>query len=212
MSLRLGFVWVQTSRQRDASSAACSWRGVAESRKRLTPSSSGGCLIIYLRPEQPSEPFVYSCCTSEARIKISRCPKSRSSCPRSDDHHARSKESSQLCRNNNSDLYRCGAEAANRLSSFTAGKVVNCAPVGHDSYRRTVARCSINGVDIAEWLVRNGLALDWPRYSHSQYSPAQDSARHGEKGIWAGTWTPPWEYRACVTEGGRPSACSDGER
>jgi endonuclease YncB( thermonuclease family) len=121
-------------------------------------------------------------------------------------------ESSQLCRNNNSDLYRCGAEAANRLSSFTAGKVVNCAPVGHDSYRRTVARCSINGVDIAEWLVRNGLALDWPRYSHSRYNPAQDSARHGESGIWAGTWTAPWEYRACVAGGGRPAACSDGER
>jgi endonuclease YncB( thermonuclease family) len=121
-------------------------------------------------------------------------------------------ESSQLCRNSNSDLYRCGAEAANKLSVFTTGKIVNCEPVDRDRYGRTVARCSVNGVDIAERLVRNGLALDWPRYSHSQYSPAQDSARHGEKGIWAGTWTPPWEYRACVTEGGRPSACSDGER
>ncbi|WP_083801625.1 thermonuclease family protein [Afipia sp. 1NLS2] len=121
-------------------------------------------------------------------------------------------ESSQLCRNGNSDLYRCGAEAANTLSAFTSGKVVNCESVDRDRYGRIVARCSVNGVDIAEWLVRNGLALDWPRYSHGRYGSAQDGARREEKGIWAGTWTPPWEYRACVTGGGRPSACSDGER
>lgn len=121
-------------------------------------------------------------------------------------------ESSQLCRNNNSDLYRCGAEAANKLSAFTSGKVVSCVPVDRDRYRRVVARCSVNGIDMAEWLVGNGLALDWPRYSHRRYRSIQDSARREEKGIWAGTWTPPWEYRACVAGGGRPSACSDGEK
>jgi endonuclease YncB( thermonuclease family) len=120
-------------------------------------------------------------------------------------------ESSQLCRNGNSDLYRWGAEAANGLSAFTSGKVVNCEPVDRDRYGRTVARCSVNGADIAEWLVETGLALDWPRYSHSLYGSAQASARHGDKGIWTGTWVPPREYRACVTGGGRPSACSDGE-
>nr|WP_081602550.1 thermonuclease family protein [Afipia felis] len=121
-------------------------------------------------------------------------------------------ESSQLCRNNNSDLYRCGAEAANKLSAFTLGKIVNCEPIDRDRYGRTVARCSVNGADIAEWLVETGLALDWPRYSHGRYGTTQDRARHGEKGIWVGTWAPPWEYRACITGGGRPSTCSDGER
>jgi endonuclease YncB( thermonuclease family) len=71
-------------------------------------------------------------------------------------------ESSQLCRNNNSDLYRCGAEAANKLSVFTTGKIVNCTPVDRDRYGRTVARCSVNGIDMAEWLVGNGLAQIGP--------------------------------------------------
>lgn len=121
-------------------------------------------------------------------------------------------ESSQRCRNSNSDLYRCGADAANKLAAFTAEKVVNCAPLDRDRYGRTVARCAVNDIDIGEWLVRNGLAFDWPRYSSGRYCLTQDRARRGDKGIWVGTWTPPWEYRACVASGGRPVACSDGER
>lgn len=121
-------------------------------------------------------------------------------------------ESSQLCRNANSDLYRCGADAANKLAGFTTGKVVSCVPVDRDRYGRTVARCAVGDIDIAEWLVRSGLALDWPRYSHGRYGVAQEDANRAGRGIWAGTWAPPWEYRACLKLGGRPAACSDGER
>jgi putative SOS response-associated peptidase YedK len=28
-----------------------------------------------------------------------------------------------------------------------------------------VATCSVAGADLGDWLVRNGLALDWPQYS-----------------------------------------------
>ncbi len=74
-------------------------------------------------------------------------------------------ESSQLCRGADSNLYRCGAKAANDLDSFIARRPVNCTPVAGDQYGRTVATCSVGGADIGEWLVRNGLALDWPQYS-----------------------------------------------
>jgi endonuclease YncB( thermonuclease family) len=68
-------------------------------------------------------------------------------------------ESSQLCRNDESLQYRCGAKAANELDTFIARRPVDCLPVNLDQYGRTVAVCSIDGVDLAEWLVRNGLAL-----------------------------------------------------
>lgn len=38
-------------------------------------------------------------------------------------------ESSQLCRGADSNLYRCGAKAANDLDSFVARRPVNCTPV-----------------------------------------------------------------------------------
>src|SRR5260370_42034184 len=69
-------------------------------------------------------------------------------------------ESSQLCRGDDSLQYRCGAKAANELDTFVARRPVDCSPVSLDQYGRTVAVCSINGVDLAEWLIRNRLALD----------------------------------------------------
>src|ERR1700726_3159156 len=87
-------------------------------------------------------------------------------------------ESSQLCRNDESLQYRCGAKAANELDAFIARRPVDCSPVGLDQYRRTVAVCSIDGVDLGEWLVGKGLALDWPKYSKGKYDKAQREAEH----------------------------------
>ena len=92
-------------------------------------------------------------------------------------------EGSQLCRGEDSLQYRCGAKAANELDTFIARRPVDCSPVSLDQYRRTVAVCSIDGVDLAEWLVRNGLALDWPQYSKGKYGKAQRDAEHAGRGI-----------------------------
>src|SRR5581483_11321448 len=72
-------------------------------------------------------------------------------------------ESSQLCRGDDSLQYLCGAQAANDLDAFIAHRAVKCVPVSLDPYGRTVATCSVAGRDLSEWLVRNGLALDWPQ-------------------------------------------------
>ncbi len=118
-------------------------------------------------------------------------------------------ESTQLCRGADSDLYRCGAKAANDLDAFIAQRPVSCKPVSQDQYGRTVATCSVGGIDLGEWLVRGGLALDWPQYSRGQYEAAQRAADRAGQGIWAGSYVEPWLYRACIRLGGRPANCSD---
>jgi endonuclease YncB( thermonuclease family) len=118
-------------------------------------------------------------------------------------------ESNQLWLGEDSLQHRCGAKAANELDAFIARRPVDCSPVSLDQYRRTVAVCSIDGVDLAEWLVRNGLALDWPKYSKGKYDGAQRDAEHAGHGIWEGTYVEPWLYRACIRQGGRPGDCSD---
>jgi endonuclease YncB( thermonuclease family) len=118
-------------------------------------------------------------------------------------------ESSQLCRGEDSLQYRCGAKAANELDAFIARRPVDCSPVSLDQYRRTVAVCSIDGVDLAEWLVRNGLALDWPTYSKGKYDEIQRDAEHAGRGMWAGSYVEPWLFRACIRQGGKPGDCSD---
>lgn len=118
-------------------------------------------------------------------------------------------ESSQLCRGEDSLPYRCGAKAANELDRFIAGRAVSCEPVSRDVYGRTVATCSVAGVDLGDWLVRGGLAFDWPRYSKGKYDSAQREADRAGRGVWAGSYVVPWLYRACINQGGKPGECSD---
>jgi endonuclease YncB( thermonuclease family) len=118
-------------------------------------------------------------------------------------------ESTQLCRGDDSLQYRCGAKAANDLDAFIDRRPVSCVPVSLDQYGRTVASCAVGGVDLGEWLVRNGHALDWPRYSRRQYEAAQRDAERAGRGMWSGSYVEPWLYRACIRANGSPSNCSD---
>jgi endonuclease YncB( thermonuclease family) len=118
-------------------------------------------------------------------------------------------EHDQLCRGDDSDLYRCGSAAANKLDAFIGRRPVYCAPKDIDRYGRTVASCRADAADLGEWLVGQGLALDWPRYSKGQYGAVQRDAESAARGIWAGSYVAPWEYRTCVRSRGRPADCSD---
>jgi len=59
-------------------------------------------------------------------------------------------------------LRREGRERSHRLHRATAQ---SCASRSRWIIQRTVAACSVDGVDLGDWLVRGGLALDWPQYS-----------------------------------------------
>ncbi|WP_338107437.1 thermonuclease family protein [Bradyrhizobium yuanmingense] len=82
-------------------------------------------------------------------------------------------EHDQLCRGADSTPYHCGAKAANKLDRFIVGRPVSCSRVATDRHRRTVAVCSVDGVDLAGWLVSQGHALDWPRFSTAKYRNQQ---------------------------------------
>lgn len=118
-------------------------------------------------------------------------------------------ESTQLCRGEDSLQYQCGAQAANDLDAFIARRPVSCIPVSLDQYGRTVATCSAGDTDLSEWLVDNGLALDWPRFSKRRYYDAQHNAERAGRGIWKGSYVEPWLYRACIRANGNPASCSD---
>ena len=118
-------------------------------------------------------------------------------------------ESDQLCRNEQSSHYRCGQKASNALLDLTNRRPVRCIEVDRDRYQRTVAVCTVSGTDIADWLVRNGLTLDWPRYSKGRYADAQAEAKREERGIWSGSFKEPWNYRACRRSGERVESCSE---
>jgi endonuclease YncB( thermonuclease family) len=118
-------------------------------------------------------------------------------------------ESEQLCRGNDGLQYRCGAKSANGLDAYIAGRSVECTPAGSDRHGQTASRCKVNGADLGDWLVRSGLALDWPIYSKGEYRQAQREAEKEGRGVWAGSFIVPWVYRVCVRSGGSSVDCSD---
>ncbi|OKO78351.1 nuclease [Bradyrhizobium sp. NAS96.2] len=117
-------------------------------------------------------------------------------------------EHDQLCRDPHGGHYRCGQVAANALGAYIGRQAVACVEVDRDRYGRSVAVCSVGKVDLADWLVRGGLAIDWPRYSKGDYARAEAEARGKQSGMWSGRFVEPWRYRQCVSAGGRPNACS----
>jgi len=92
------------------------------------------------------------------------------------------------------ERWPCGEAAANRMRELVAGRTITCEPRDLDDYGRTVAVCSSGRIDLGAELVRDGLALAYRRYGND-YVDEEDEARSARRGVWAGEFTPPWEWR-----------------
>jgi len=103
-------------------------------------------------------------------------------------------ESSQRCVKDGKP-WRCGTDSANALAGFLSAQTVTCEKRDTDRYGRTVAVCKVAGEDVGAWLVQNGWALDFTRYSHGAYAAQQSKAKNEKRGIWQGEFEPPWEWR-----------------
>ena len=89
----------------------------------------------------------------------------------------------------------CGKEAAFALADLIDGKPVRCDPTGGDRYGRIVAVCFLGEIELNRWLVEQGWALDYKRYSKGRYSDAQAVAKEAGRGLWQGEFISPWEWR-----------------
>ncbi|KQM34589.1 nuclease [Rhizobium sp. Leaf68] len=105
-------------------------------------------------------------------------------------------ESRQICENAAGKAYRCGQASANALHAFLAkSRPTTCTATG-SSYDRVVGYCvRADGADVNVWMVRNGHAIDWPKYSGGRYAFEQAEAQAARAGIWAGAFDQPCMVR-----------------
>jgi hypothetical protein len=80
------------------------------------------------------------------------------------------------------------------LEKLVSGKDVSCIAVDTDAHGRTVAQCTANGVDVNRAMVASGYAVAYRHYS-TAYVSAEETAKAYRRGIWAGTFEMPSEYR-----------------
>jgi endonuclease YncB( thermonuclease family) len=90
--------------------------------------------------------------------------------------------------------WACGNEAARKLRSLTGDRTITCTKRDVDSYGRAVAVCRSGAADLGAEMVRSGFATAYRRYSND-YIDEENEARTARRGIWAGEFTNPEDYR-----------------
>ena len=90
--------------------------------------------------------------------------------------------------------WKCGYEAAETLREWTHTKEVRCIGDEKDRYGRLIADCFVDGYNLNARLVYEGLALAYRKYS-KKYIPEEDKARAAKRGLWAGEFIAPWDWR-----------------
>jgi endonuclease YncB( thermonuclease family) len=103
-------------------------------------------------------------------------------------------ESDQVCLDANRKRWTCGVEARDHLAAHIGNRSIDCAPTGTDAYGRTLAVCAVASEDLNAWMVREGWALAFVRYS-KEYVPDEEAARNAKRGIWSGAFIAPWDWR-----------------
>ena len=124
-------------------------------------------------------------------------------------------ESAQSCLEG-SRRWPCGEQATRALVGRIDGESVACEERDRDRYGRVVAVCRHRAQDVNAWLVREGWALAYRRYS-TAYVGEQADAKAAKRGVWRGEFVPPWDWRRgdrlkSASRGGRVKAIRDAPR
>lgn len=92
--------------------------------------------------------------------------------------------------------WTCGAAAIRSLETLVAPDRVTCKETGGaDPDFGQWATCTVGGLDVADELVRAGMAVA-NRAQSNQYAASEDAAKAAATGIWRANFLNPWDYRA----------------
>lgn len=101
-------------------------------------------------------------------------------------------------------IWACGRQSAFALAGHIGTAPILCRSDGRDRYGRLLAVCFKGAEDINRWMVSQGWAVAYRRYSLA-YAGAEAEAKTNRRGIWAGSFEMPWEWRKRVRQAGSGS-------
>ena len=103
-------------------------------------------------------------------------------------------EKKQTC-SKNFKKYYCGKEATEALIKKIEEKFVICKiQENMDKYKRYIGICFLGEVNLNKWMVRNGHAIAYRRYS-KDYIEDEDYAKKNKLGLWSGNFIYPEKWR-----------------
>tara|TARA_B100000767_G_C19746009_1_gene528545 strand:- start:631 stop:1101 length:471 start_codon:yes stop_codon:yes gene_type:complete len=103
-------------------------------------------------------------------------------------------ETKQFCTRNFKE-YSCGIDATAALAKKIGRKKVVCkAQDKLDRYKRYISVCFVEKVNLNKWMVRNGYAIAYRRYS-KDYVEDENYAKTKKLGLWSGSFIRPEKWR-----------------
>ena len=106
-------------------------------------------------------------------------------------------ETNQYCFDKKKIEYSCGLNSTNALIQYIKKnryKSIKCNHYEIDKYGRFISECWIGEISINSWLVKNGFALAYLRYSNKFFFDEKKAKEEG-LGVWQGKFIYPWEWR-----------------
>ena len=102
-------------------------------------------------------------------------------------------ELSQTCLDAAGKIWPCGKYARDYIRRLIASGDVSCTIEGKDRYDNDLGVCFVGGIDLGRDLVKHGLAV--VDKSAPRYLAEEREARIAKRGIWAGQFVDPGDYR-----------------
>ncbi len=103
-------------------------------------------------------------------------------------------ETKQECYRQDGESYRCGVASTDALRVLIGSESVRCEGDTYDRYKRLIGTCYSGTVNLNAEMVRQGWALAYRKYS-KDYISVEMEAQEAKRGMWAGEFEPPWEWR-----------------
>lgn len=104
-------------------------------------------------------------------------------------------EVKQHCGGQGQPVWACGMWVKTRAQELFEDQIAQCKAIETDRYGRTVARCTVNGRDMGQVLVSEGLAFAYRKYGWD-YDLDEKGAAVSGRGLHGTGVVNPAEYRA----------------
>ena len=101
----------------------------------------------------------------------------------------------QACYLNEKKIF-CGDIAKKKLKEKIKNNPVFCkTEKNKDFFKRLLGECFIDGESLSKFMVRNGYAFDFKKYSKNKYAKDEKYAKDNKLGFWTMNFEYPWVWR-----------------
>jgi len=90
--------------------------------------------------------------------------------------------------------FKCGEFSKNLLIEKISNQEVSCIRESKDQYGRTLAECFVEKESLSSYLVREGYAFAYRKYS-DKFIPDEEYAQNKKNGMWSMNFMFPWDFR-----------------